>query len=94
MKNITYFVAVLLLFSSFAAISIGEEAGEQQEIISLTFSDLEVIDSIDPYVELNYEGAGGRLYRSCQPVLPCSFLNLLINTAKHNVALMPENPPT
>jgi len=70
MKSITYFVAGLLLISGFAAISIGEEAGEHQKTISLTFSGINVIDSVDPYVEINFEGAGGRLYHSCQPVLP------------------------
>ncbi|UCD13806.1 MAG: peptidase C25, partial [Thermoplasmatales archaeon] len=70
MKKISYFVAGLLLISGFAAISIGEEAGKQQKTINLTFSEIEVIDSVDPYIEINFEGAGGRLYRSNQPVLP------------------------
>ena len=71
MKKITYFVAGLLLISGFAAIGIGEEAVEQQETITLTFSDLKVIDSItEPYLELNYEGTGGRLYHANEPILP------------------------
>jgi hypothetical protein len=70
MKNIIYFVVGLLLISSFATISIGKEAGNQYKTINLKFSGLEVKDSIDSYIELNFEGAGGRLYNSCQPVLP------------------------
>ncbi|MCK4902042.1 MAG: PKD domain-containing protein [Thermoplasmatales archaeon] len=70
MKSIAYFVVGLLLISGFAAVSIGEGAGEETEIITLSFSNLEVINSVDPYVEINIDGAGGRFYNPSQPVLP------------------------
>ena len=70
MKSIAYLVAGLLLISGLAAIGIGEEAVEQQEIITLTFSELEVIDRVEPYIGLNYKGAEGCLYRPNEPILP------------------------
>jgi hypothetical protein len=36
-KNISYFVVGLLIFSSFAALGIGEEAGTDEETINLQF---------------------------------------------------------
>ena len=70
MKKISYFVVGLLLISSFAAIGVSEEAGDNQETINLSFSNLEVVNSIDSYVELEINGAGGVYYSSCKPVLP------------------------
>ncbi len=70
MKRMIYFVVGLLLVSIFATLSIGQEADYQYKTINLNFSGLEVKDSVEPYIELNLEGAGGRLYNSCQPILP------------------------
>ena len=71
MKNIAYFVAGLLLVSGLAAIGVGEEAGNEQLAISLTFSDLEVVDSdIEQYLEINFEGTSGHSYKPGEPVMP------------------------
>ncbi|KYK29405.1 hypothetical protein AYK20_05510 [Thermoplasmatales archaeon SG8-52-1] len=71
MKTTKYFVVGLLLISSLTALSIGKEAGEYQETISLSFNDLEVFNSnIEQFVELNFGGASGVLYQQSQPILP------------------------
>ena len=71
MKNIAYLVVGLLLLSGLATIGISEEAGANQETISLTFSGLGITDSnIDSYIELSYNGADGCLYQTSAPVLP------------------------
>ena len=70
MKKVVYFTIGLLLFSSMAAIGIGDGAGEDQEIINVSFSNLEVINSVEDYIEINMAGASGRLYETSQPVLP------------------------
>jgi hypothetical protein len=71
MRKIVCFVAGLLILSGFAAISIGEEAGDQQETINLSFSNIEITDSNkEPYIEINIDGAGGRLYQHNAPILP------------------------
>ena len=71
MKKIVYIVVGLLLFSGLATIGISEEAGDNQETISLTFSGLEISDSnIDSYIEMSYSGADGCLYQASAPVLP------------------------
>jgi len=69
MKKIAYFVVGLMLFSGLATIGISEEAGANQETISLSFSGLGVTDSyIEPYAELTYGGADGCLYQSSTPI--------------------------
>jgi hypothetical protein len=71
MKKIVYIVVGLLLFSGLATIGISEEAGDNQETISLTFSGLKVTDSsIDSFAELTYGGADGCLYEANTPILP------------------------
>ena len=71
MKTTKYFVVGLLLISSLTALSIGKEAGEYQETISLSFNDLEVFNSnVEQFVELNFGGASGVLYQQSQPILP------------------------
>jgi hypothetical protein len=65
-------VVGLLLFSGFAAIGISEEADDQnQEIIKLTFSNIEITDStVNPYQNLNIDGSKGCLYIEGSPILP------------------------
>ena len=85
MKKLSYFVVGLLLFSSFAAVSIGREDGvlmvtrEQLEpvtdgdTIDLTFSEPVVTEiSIDGerYVELEVEGVTQYIYHPGEPILP------------------------
>ena len=71
MKSTKYFVVGLLLISSLTAVSIGKEAGEYQETISMTFNNLEVFNSdVEQFVELTYGGASGALYNQGQPILP------------------------
>jgi len=85
MKKLSYFVAGLLIFSSFAAVSIGREAGvligisERLEpvtdgnTIALTFSEPVVTEiNIDgeTYVELEVEGVTQCVYNPGEPVLP------------------------
>jgi hypothetical protein len=72
MKKIAFFVAGLFIISGFAAIGVSEEAGDlTQEIINLTFSDLEVTDSnVDSYSILNMDGAESCLYIDGSPIVP------------------------
>ena len=44
MKKIAFFVVGLLLFSGFAAISIGEEASEKQIITNLDFLEPVIVE--------------------------------------------------
>lgn len=71
MKKVAYFVVGLLLFSGLAAIGIGQEADEYKEVLNLSFSGLEIIESSEePYLKLNIEGATGVLYRANEPIMP------------------------
>jgi hypothetical protein len=71
MKKIVYLAVCLLLISSLATIGIGTEAGEKQTIINVDFSNLEIIESnIDNFLEIRYNGAGGCLYQTSEPILP------------------------
>ena len=72
MKRIAFFVAGLFIISGFAAIGVSEEAGDlKQEIINLTFSDLEITDSnINSYSMLTMNGAQGCLYVDGSPIMP------------------------
>jgi hypothetical protein len=72
-KNISYFVVGLLIFSSFAALGIGEEAGTDEETINLQFLEpivTEITIETETYVELDAEGANARLYHAGTPILP------------------------
>lgn len=69
MKYITYLVVGLLLISGFAAISIGEEAGEIQNKISVTFFKPNVIEK-DTFIELEVKGAETWIFNSGNPLLP------------------------
>jgi hypothetical protein len=71
MKSIPYFIVGLLLISSFTTIGFSKEAGDNQDTISMSFSNINIIDSnIEPYIELNLNGAEGRLYQTSAPILP------------------------
>jgi len=72
MKKIAFFVAGLFLISGFAAIGVSEEAGKlKQEIISLSFSNLEIIDSdVNSYSALTMDGTQGCLYIDGNPIMP------------------------
>jgi len=69
MKSMIYLVVGLLLISGFAAVSIGEEAGEQQNTISVTFLKPNVVEK-DTFVELQIEGADTWIFDAGSPLLP------------------------
>lgn len=70
MKNtIIYFVVGLLLISSFAAISIGQKASEQQKIMSINFLEPKVIAG-ETFVELEIEGTNSYIFNPGEPNLP------------------------
>jgi hypothetical protein len=69
MKTLSYFAVGLLLLSSFAALSIGEEAAVDKKTIDIQFLEPIVLRS-EGYVELNVEGANARLYHAGEPILP------------------------
>jgi hypothetical protein len=97
MKSTKYFVVGLLLISSLTAISIGKEAGEYQETINLTFSNLEVTDSeVQEFVELNFEGTSGHMFRQGQPILPMysKKFTLPFGTEILNIECIPGNIQT
>jgi hypothetical protein len=72
MKKIAFFVAGLFIIGSFAAIGVSEEAGDlKQEIINLTFSDLEITDSnVESFSMLSMNGAQGCIYIAGSPIMP------------------------
>ena len=72
MKKLTYFIVVILMLSSFAAIGLGRDIGEY-EIIKLDFSNVNTkICAVDDqeFYELEIDGANTILYNSGQPMLP------------------------
>ena len=71
MKTIPYFVAGLLLISGFAAIGLGDEAGEVQKTINVDFSDIQIIESNEkPFLGIRFNGADGCIYKENEPILP------------------------
>jgi hypothetical protein len=72
MKYLTYFVVVILLISSFAAIGLGKDAKEY-DMINVNFSNVQrTISNIDntDFYELTVDGANAILYNSGEPMLP------------------------
>jgi len=69
MKSMIYLVVGLLLISGFAAIGIGEEAGEQQNTISVTFFEPIVVEK-ETFVELEVEGTNTWIFNGGSPLLP------------------------
>jgi len=69
MKTLSYFAVGLLLLSSFAALSIGEEAAVDKKTIDIQFLEPIVLRS-EGYVELDVEGANAHSYHAGEPILP------------------------
>ncbi len=69
MKSIPYFIVSLLLLSSIAIVTVGEEAGEYQQIVSKSFFELNVIEE-EQSVKLEVEGTNSRLLSEGKPILP------------------------
>ena len=69
MKTLSYFAVGLLLLSSFAALSMGEEAAVDKKTIDIQFLEPCVIEG-ETYIELDVEGANARLYHAGEPMLP------------------------
>ena len=69
MKSLSCFVVGLLLVSGFAAISIGNEADEKQEIVSLSFLEPYVVEG-KTFVELEVEGTNNGIFYDGKPMLP------------------------
>ena len=69
MKTLSYFAVGLLLISSFAALSIGEEAVVGKKTIDIQFLEPIVLRS-EGYVELDVEGANAQSYHAGEPILP------------------------
>ena len=69
MKTLSYFAVGLLLLSSFAALSIGEEAAVGKKTIDIQFLEPIVLRS-EGYVELDVEGANAQSYHAGEPILP------------------------
>ena len=70
MKKIVFFVAGLLLISSFAAIGLGNEASSTQQM-TLSFQQPVIKDSsVDNFIEIDVSGANARLHHAGEPLLP------------------------
>jgi hypothetical protein len=69
MKNMIYLVVGLLLISGFAAIGIGEEAGELQNTTSATFFEPIVVEK-ETFVELEVQGTNTWIFDGGNPLLP------------------------
>ena len=69
MKSLSYFVVGLLLLSGFAAISIGNEADEKLETVSLSFLEPNIIVK-ESFVEIEVEGSNNRIFNAGEPMLP------------------------
>ena len=72
MKNLSYFVVALLLFSSFAIVGIGNEAVEEESInvrfLEPTMKEIKIQQN--KYIELDVEGANAQLHHAGKPILP------------------------
>jgi hypothetical protein len=66
MKTLSCFAVGLLLLSSFAALSIGEEAAVDKKTIDIQFLEPIVLRS-EGYVELDVEGANAQSYHEFIP---------------------------
>ncbi len=69
MKSKPFLVVGLLLLSSIAIVSVGEEAGTYQQTLSKSFLDLNIIEE-DQYIKLEMEGANSAIFSDRKPVLP------------------------
>jgi hypothetical protein len=69
MKSIPYLIVSLLLISSFAIVTVGEEAGEYQQIVSKGFFEPNVIEN-EQFIELKVEGTNSKLTNPGEPALP------------------------
>jgi hypothetical protein len=69
MKSIPYFIISLLLLSSIAIVSVGQEAGEYQQTISRNFFEPTVIEE-EQSIRLELEGANSNLLLPGKPILP------------------------
>lgn len=70
MKSIPYFIVSLLLLSSIAIVTVGEEAGEyQQTTISKSFFEPTVIEQ-EQSIKLEIVGANSNLLSEGKPILP------------------------
>jgi len=65
----TCLVVGLLLIGGFAAISIGEEAGELQNKVSVTFFEPNIVEK-DTFIELEVKGAETWIFNCGNPLLP------------------------
>lgn len=69
MKKIAYFVAALLLFSSFAVIGIGEGADVKHETIAVSFSK-PIFNQKEEFFEVEVEEANNYILKGGKPMLP------------------------
>jgi len=69
MKSIPYFVVSLLLLSSIAIVTVGEEAGEYQQTISKSFFEPNIIED-EQNIKLEIQGANSNLLIEGKPILP------------------------
>jgi len=95
MKSMTYLVVGLLLISGFAAVSIGEEAGVQQNTISVTFLKPNVVEK-DTFIELQVEGTDTWIFDVGSPMIPVNTktINLPFGATITNVECTPQNIQT
>ena len=63
MKSLSYFVVGLLVLSGFTAISIGNEADEKQETVSLSFLEPNIVVK-ESFVEIEVEGSNNRIFNA------------------------------
>ena len=69
MRKLSFFIVVLLIISSFTAISIGSEAKEQYETINIDFVKPIIIEK-EPFLELEIEGTNNYIFKTGLPMLP------------------------
>jgi hypothetical protein len=69
MKSIPYIMVSLLLLSSIAIVTVGEEAGEYQQIVSKEFFEPNVVEE-EQFIRLEVEGTNSKLTNPGEPALP------------------------
>jgi hypothetical protein len=92
MKSMIYLVVGLLLISGFAAISIGEEAGVQQNSVSVTFYKPNLVDK-ETFIGLEMHGTDTWIFDGGSPLLPVNTktITLPFGTTITNIECNPQN---
>lgn len=69
MKKVSFFVVGLLIFSSFATLTVYVEASDKQATIQMSFLAPTNVEK-KGFIEINIQGANNRIFNTGQPMLP------------------------